>query len=198
MSLDEAELVARAKSGDVSAYEELVRRYQRLAFRVACVVAGDAEEAEDVAQVAFVNAWSALPRFRTGAPFQPWLLRIVANEAKNRGIAAGRRRRFALSLAVDEERRSAVADPPDEAVVAAERSAWLVAQLNRLRETDRTVLTLRYVLDLSEAEIAATLGCRRGTVKSRLHRALDRLRAQIATEEAEDMRANLTRGVDHR
>ncbi len=180
----------------MAAYEELVRRYQRLAFRVAYVISGDTDEAEDVAQTAFVNAWLALSRFRAGAPFRPWLLRIVANEAKNRGMAAARRRRFALALATDEAHRPLAADPPDAALVTAERSEWLVDHLNRLRDADRTVLTLRYVLDLPEAEIAAALGCRRGTVKSRLHRALGRLRAQIATDQAADDRANPTRGGD--
>jgi RNA polymerase sigma factor (sigma-70 family) len=123
-----------------------------------------------------------LPRFRVGAPFRPWLLRIVANEAKNRGLAAARRRRFALTLAADHGPQERTAEPPESAVVAAEERAWLVAHLNRLREEDRTILTLRFILDLPEAEIAATLGCRRGTVKSRLHRALGRLRAQIMAE----------------
>jgi RNA polymerase sigma factor (sigma-70 family) len=173
-------LVARAKSGETAAYEQLVRCYQRLAFRVAYVITGDADEAEDVAQTAFVNAYLALPRFRPGAPFRPWLLRIVANEARNRGLAAARRRRFVLALGADEAARTA--DPPDTAVVAAEERAWLLAHLDRLREEDRTILTLRYILELPEAEIAAALGCRRGTVKSRLHRALGRLRTQVLAE----------------
>ncbi len=180
----------------MAAYEELLRRYQRLAFRVAYVISGDTDEAEDVAQTAFVNAWLALSRFRAGASFRPWLLRIVANEAKNRGMAAARRRRFVLALAADEAHRPLVADPPDAALVTAERSEWLVDHLNRLREADRTVLTLRYALDLPEAEIAAALGCRRGTVKSRLHRALGRLRAQITTDQASDDGANPARGGD--
>ena len=67
-------------------------------------------------------------------------------------------------------------------MVAAEERAWLLAHLDRLREEDRTILTLRYILELPEAEIAAALGCRRGTVKSRLHRALGRLRTQVLAE----------------
>jgi len=118
-----------------------------------------------------------LPRFHDGAPFRPWLLRIVANEAKNRGLAAGRQRRFALALASTGAQQTA--DPPETALIAAEERAWLLAHLNRLREEDRTILTLRYILELPEAEIAATLGVRRGTVKSRLHRALGRLRTQV-------------------
>src|SRR5438132_12703638 len=89
--LDDTALVERARNGDVNAYETLVQHYQELAFRVAYQVTGDAADAEDAAQEAFVNAYYALGRFRPGAPFRPWLLRIVANEARNRRMAAHRR-----------------------------------------------------------------------------------------------------------
>src|SRR5947209_5976739 len=94
--LDDLELVERARRGDVSAYDDLVRRYQELAFRTAYLITGVAAEAEDAAQEAFVKAYYALPRFRAGAPFRPWLLRIAANEARNRRKAAGRREALAL------------------------------------------------------------------------------------------------------
>ena len=81
--LEEAELIERARRGEVVAYEELVLRYQDVAIRTAYLIAPDSD-AEDAAQEAFVKAWSALPRFRAGSPFRPWLLRIVANEASNR------------------------------------------------------------------------------------------------------------------
>ena len=87
--LEEQELVERARSGDVGAYEQLVRRYQDLAVRVAHVVGGSAAEAQDAAQEAFVKAFAALGRFRAGAPFRPWLLRIVSNEAITRARASG-------------------------------------------------------------------------------------------------------------
>ena len=86
----ESALVERARRGDHNAYGELVTRYQALAARVAFVITASAADAEDVAQDAFVKAFYALDRFREGAPFRPWLLRIVANEAKNRRVAAGR------------------------------------------------------------------------------------------------------------
>src|SRR5439155_14212074 len=94
--LDESELVARARRGDGDAYEELVRAYQGIAFRTAYVLAGSAADAEEAAQDAFVKAYRALWRFRAGAPFKPWLLRIVANEARNRRRSAGRRTALAL------------------------------------------------------------------------------------------------------
>jgi DNA-directed RNA polymerase specialized sigma24 family protein len=97
--LDEAELVERAKGGDHGAYGEIVHAYQGIAFRTAYLIAGDASEAEDAAQEGFVKAFYALPRFRSGAPLRPWLLRIVANEARNRRRSAGRRAHLALQAA---------------------------------------------------------------------------------------------------
>ena len=99
--LDEKELVARAKRGDADAYGELVQIYQGIAFRTAYLVAGNASDAEEAAQDGFVKAYRALWRFRPGAPFKPWLLRIVANEARNRRRAAGRRAALALRAAGD-------------------------------------------------------------------------------------------------
>ena len=97
--LDESELVERARSGDHEAYAELVHAYQAIAFRTAFLIAGGATEAEDAAQDGFVKAWRALGRFRAGAPFRPWLLQIVANEARNRRRSAGRRAQLALRTA---------------------------------------------------------------------------------------------------
>ena len=100
--LDESELIRRAQRGDEHAYEELVHAYQGIAFRIAYVIARNAGDAEDATQDGFVKAWRALGRFRTGAPFRPWLLRIVANEARNRRRSAGRRAGLALRAATSE------------------------------------------------------------------------------------------------
>jgi DNA-directed RNA polymerase specialized sigma24 family protein len=81
---NEAALVERARRGDPAAYEALVRAHQDIAFRTACLIAGSPLDAEEAAQEAFVKAWRALPRFRPGAAFRPWLLAIVGNEARNR------------------------------------------------------------------------------------------------------------------
>ena len=88
---DEAELIERAHHGDAGGFEELVTIYQDLAIRTAYVVLADHDEASDAAQDAFVKAFYALGTFRAGAPFRPWLLRIVANEAINRRRASQRR-----------------------------------------------------------------------------------------------------------
>src|SRR3984893_11399232 len=94
--LDDTGLVALARQGDARAYAELVRRYQDIAFRTAWAIAGTTAEAEDAAQTAFVKAYRALGRFRSGAPFRPWLLTIVANEARTRRRSAGRRAELEL------------------------------------------------------------------------------------------------------
>ena len=171
----ESALVERARRGDQGAYGELVTRYQALAARVAYVITASSAEAEDVTQEAFVKAYYALDRFRVGAPFRPWLLRIVANEAKNRRAAAGRRPTVELSAAADRA-SGETALLPEEAAVAADLRAGLLAAVKRLRTEDRLVLAYRYFFDLSEVEMADALGVARGTVKSRLSRAMTRLR----------------------
>ncbi len=176
---DDAVLAERARHGDERAFEELVRSYQAIAFRTAYLLTGSSADAEDAAQTGFVKAWTALPRFRPGAPFKPWLLRIVANEAHNRRRSA--RRRAELEL------RATAADPlgdaapsPEGAALGREHRAELLAAVNRLDERDRDVLTCRYFLELSEEETAQVLAVRRGTVKSRTARALSRLREVVA------------------
>ena len=180
-STEDTELVARARDGDVAAYEELVQRYQALATRVAYVITRSAVDAEDAAQEAFVKAYYALPRFRSGAAFRPWLIAIVANKARDKLRARGRREGLALRLA--EARPSGDAAPsPEAAAFADEEHRVVVDALNRLSERDRQVLAYRYFLDLSEAEMAAALRVARGTVKSRLARAQKRLRALLPKE----------------
>jgi RNA polymerase sigma factor (sigma-70 family) len=174
----DAELVELAQEGDVRAYGELVERYREVAFRAAYLIARNAADAEDAAQDAFVKAYYALDRFRRGDPFRPWILRIVSNEARNRRRAAGRRERLALREA--EHRGPGDATPsPDAAAIAVETRSALVAALEALPERDRLVVGYRYLLDLSETETARILGVRPGTVKSRLSRALGRLRAVL-------------------
>jgi RNA polymerase sigma-70 factor, ECF subfamily len=181
----EAALVERAREGDAVAYGSLVRAHQDIAFRVACLVGGTVVDAEEAAQEGFVKAWRALPRFRAGAPFRPWLLAIVANEARNRRRAAGRRAGLALRAADEAGHRGIDGGEPspEATVLASARRAALLAALAQLDDRDRAVLTCRYLLELSEEETAAALGCRRGTVKSRTSRALARLRERVGAEE---------------
>jgi RNA polymerase sigma factor (sigma-70 family) len=169
-------LVERACRGDPAAFEELVLAYQSLAFRTAFMIAGDAADAEEAAQDGFVKAHRALGRFRRGEPFRPWLLAIVANEARNRRRTRGRRAALTLRAAAEP---GAPGSDPEEAALAAERRQRLLAAVERLREDHRDVLACRYFLELSEEETAAALGLARGTVKSRTHRALSRLQEEL-------------------
>jgi RNA polymerase sigma-70 factor (ECF subfamily) len=178
--IEDTELIARARAGDVAAYESIVRRYQDVAVRTAYLICPETD-ADDAVQEAFLKAYDALPRFREGAPLRPWLLRIVANEARNRRRSAGRRQGLAL--------RAADAAPhgtepgPEQIVMAAEQRSELLAALNALRDDDREVLGARFLLDLSEAETSEALGIPRGTVKSRTSRALGRLRLALGGDE---------------
>ena len=174
---DDADLIRRTCAGDLRAYDQLVTRYQDVAVRVAHAMTGS-DDAHDVVQEAFVKAWRALPRFRQDAAFRPWLLRIVANEARNARRGAGRRVR--LALRASEDRPSAGAAPStEETVLIAERRRVVLAAVESLREADRDVISCRYFVGLSETETADVLHCRPGTVKSRLARARARLRVAL-------------------
>ena len=156
-----------------------MRAHQGIAFRTAYLVVGNAAEAEEAAQQGFIKAYRALGRFRPGSPFRPWLLQIVANEARNRRRSEGRR--AALTLRAAEEGSSGGAAPsPEGALLAGEDRERLLAAVNSLREEERLVIACRYFLELSEEETAAALGVRLGTVKSRTSRALEHLRESYA------------------
>jgi RNA polymerase sigma-70 factor (ECF subfamily) len=174
----EDELVERARDGDATAFAALARNHQEIAFRTAYLITRNAADAEDAAQIGLTKAWRALPRFRRGAPLRPWLLAIVANEARNRRRAEGRREGLALRAAHELPSGDAAPSPEGRAIAAEER-ATLLAALEQLSDDDRLVLSCRYLLDLGEEETGEVLSLRRGTVKSRTSRALGRLREQL-------------------
>lgn len=174
------DLVAKARSGDREAYAELVRRYERLAFRVAWLVCRSRVEAQDAAQEAFIKAFRALHRLRQHASFRPWLLQIVANEARNRVRSTSRRSRYESLAATGSA--DAVPSAEAEAVGATERDDVLAA-VERLPERERLIVACRYLLELSETETALVAGVPKGTVKSRLSRALARMRDDLAEVE---------------
>lgn len=181
---DDATAIARSKDGDLDAYTVLVVRYTAAAHRTA-VLLGAGDDAQDVVQEAFVKAFRGLRSFRADAPFRPWLLTIVAREAMN--LHRGGKRRADLQLrAASKDSGTPPPDPVDEAV-RAERRRVLLDAVRELPEKDQLVITCRYFLELSEAETAAALGWPKGTTKSRLSRALARLRERLALTLGEEV-----------
>ncbi len=177
--MDEIDLSTRAQQGDAVAWEHVVRRHQEAVFRLAYLLVGDADDAEDVAQETFIRAFGALDRFDTSRPLRPWLLRIATNLARNRRRAIGRY----LAAA----RRMLLATPEAVENIEGQSSQNWEAQtlwqaVRRLNSVDQQIIYLRYFLDLSEAEMATTLNIASGTVKSRLHRAMQRLRSVVERE----------------
>ena len=165
----------RAQRGDGRAFEELVRPHQEIAFRVAYLITGSEADAADASQDGLVKAWRGLGRFHTGLPLRPWLLAIVANEARNRCRSTARR--TALVLRVQREGVSGdAASSPEADVVAADERRRLLAAVDALPEASRLVVACRFLLGLTEEETGAALDLRRGTVKSRTSRALERLK----------------------
>ncbi len=179
--LNEAEILAKARTGDLDAYDALISQHTPFAHRTA-VLLGAGDDAEDVLQEAFVKAFRRLPLYRGDSPFRSWLLAIVANETRN--LHRSRRRRDGLVLRAAATELAPITGPdlPADAAVSAERRAALLDAVRGLDERDREVVVCRYLLDLSEAETAHTLGWPLGTVKSRTARALSKLRARLAAE----------------
>ncbi len=177
---DDSDLIDRAKLGDVDAYAELVRRYQRDARRIAAAIGG-AAVADDAAQEAFVRAYTFLHRFRPGAPFRPWLLAIVANVARNQRRSAGRWSR-ATRATCEHGVAPGLAPSAEDVVLTGHGNGALHAAVDALPLRYRDVVACRYLLELTEDETARVLGIARGTVKSRLSRALDRLERQFEKE----------------
>lgn len=167
----EADLICRARDGDAAAFEQIVRLHQEAVFRLAYLFLGSADDAEDAAQDVFVRAHKALERFDETRPLRPWLLAITANVSRNRlrslkRAAAALRRLIVPEITVTEFERGLEA-----------QALWqAVRQLSR---ADQEVIYLRYFLELSVNETAETLGVEAGTIKSRLSRALVRLRVVI-------------------
>lgn len=176
----------RATAGDPAAFGELLARHRSSALRVATVVLGTATGSDDVVQDADVRAWRAHSTIDPERGFRSWYLRVVANAAKNTRRSMGRR--AALELRdVRSEALTAAPDPADRAVTEAERRA-VIAAVNGLASSDRLVIALRHFEQLGEAEIADVLGCPVGTVKSRLSRAMARLRQHLIDNDMEEVR----------
>jgi RNA polymerase sigma factor (sigma-70 family) len=173
---DDADVIAGVIAGDRDLFRVLVARYGVLAKRTA-VLYGAADDADDVVQEAFVAAYRALPRFRTGEPFRPWLLRIVVNRSRN--VVRARNRAQTLADRMATWHHGVMEGDPSLEALSSERRDALVRALGDLRPPDREILVVRFLLDLSEADAARMLKLPKGTVKSRTARALQRLRVTL-------------------
>jgi RNA polymerase sigma-70 factor, ECF subfamily len=177
--VNEADIISQIRCGSETAWETFVAEHQQSVFRLAYLMLGDTDEAEDIAQEAFIRAFRAIDSFDSARPARPWLLGIAANLARNRYRSVSR---YVAAIT------RAWRNEPEQAATLGEQSAqqWeaqtLWQAVQRLNRVDQEVIYLRYFLDLSEAEITATLSIARGTVKSRLHRAVSRLRTIVDSE----------------
>jgi RNA polymerase sigma-70 factor, ECF subfamily len=183
VSDDDRETVRRVQAGETEAFEVLVEKYKRKAFRLAYQVLRDQEESLDVAQEAFVKAFRALPRFKGDSAFYTWLFRITMNLALDRKRQRATRVR---SMGTDDvppeewERTAVSTDPDPEAVATgAERREKIREALDSLSEHHRAIIILSDIEGLQYREIAEVLGIPMGTVMSRLHHARKRLRAVL-------------------
>jgi RNA polymerase sigma-70 factor (ECF subfamily) len=175
-TLDEIELIEAAARGRRDAFGELVRLHQDVVFRAAYLITRSVTDAKDVAQDAFVKAYARLPQLRDLSLFRPWLLRIVGNEARNRIRSDARWRDLAVRDVVAD---ATAGSDPERLALQTEDYRSLLRAVDGLRGEERLVIACRYFLELSEAETAETLGWPKGTVKSRLSRAIERLRDSL-------------------
>ena len=177
--MSESEVIAQALDGDLDAFGELVRLYERPVFNLAYRMLGEAGEAEDAAQEAFIKAYSNLHRYDVNRSFKTWILSITSNHCIDR-----LRKRRLTYLSIDEPlpaHPALVSDfaNPESAALAEERSAEVQGMLDQLSEEYRLVVILRYWYDMSYAEIAEMLDTSESAIKSRLFRARQALAKQI-------------------
>ncbi|HKI52776.1 MAG TPA: sigma-70 family RNA polymerase sigma factor, partial [Anaerolineales bacterium] len=170
--MDESTLISRSKNGDIAAWEPLVRMHQQPVFRYAYLLLGDPDDAEDIAQETFLRAWKYLKRFDTTRPLRPWSLRITSNLSSNWRRSAGRYVSALTRAFRDEPAPDSIEEKSTQQMQADE--LWEAVQ--GMKMVDQQVIYLRYFLDLSVAETADVLQIAEGTVKSRLSRALKKLR----------------------
>jgi RNA polymerase sigma-70 factor (ECF subfamily) len=181
----EAALIARCAAGDEVACAELVEEHQRLVFQLALNLLGDAQEALDLSQEVFLRVFRTLPTFRGQSALRTWIYRITVNQAKNR-LRWWHRRRRAQQVSLDDHIRDHGELPseilgasPDRVLRQKELGERLKEALESLPFDQKTAIVLREVDGLSYEEIAFSLGVAVGTVKSRLARARESLRAQL-------------------
>ena len=174
--MDEPTLIHHAANGDALAWEPLVLAHQQAVFRLSYLLLGDPDDAEDIAQETFLRAWKHLKRFDATRPLRPWLLSIASNLASNRRRSAGRYL-AALTRAFRDEPTSINNTEENSSQALQANDLWKAVQTLKL--PDQQIVYLRYFLDLTVSETAEVLQVAEGTVKSRMSRALEKLRNVI-------------------
>jgi len=169
-------LVIAARDGDEGAFEQLVELHRTETHRLCRMILGSSGEAQDAAQEAFVRAWRDLPKLRDTSRWAAWFRRATVRAA----IDQSRRRRV-REITLDAAAAGGSLSAPDPTAGIAGRRD-LADAFARLDASDRAVLSLRYGADLEVPDVAASLGIPLGTAKSRIHRALDRLRKQLGED----------------
>lgn len=173
--MDEASLIRSASQGDAAAWEPLVLAHQQAVFRLSYLLLGDPDDAEDIAQETFLRAWKHLKAFDPTRPLRPWLLSIASNLASNRRRSARRYLAALMRAFRDEPPHSTIEESSAQALEA--QQLWKSVQTLRLAE--QQIIYLRFFLELSVIETAEVLNVAEGTVKSRLNRALEKLRSAL-------------------
>jgi RNA polymerase sigma-70 factor (ECF subfamily) len=183
----EIDWVRQARQGNAEAWESIVLEHQQAVFRLAYLLLGDADEAEDVAQETFIRAFRALDGFDAQRPLRPWLLRIATNLAYNWRRSTGRYLLALQRLLYHEPAPPSLRQRTEQRLEA--ETLW--EAIRKLTLPDQQVIYLRYFLESSENEAAEVLRVPTGTVKSRLHRALGRLRVILQEEYSETMQEGI-------
>ena len=177
--MTEPHLVARAQQGDLPAFEELVRKYQREIYHLACRMVHDPEEAKDMAQQTFLQAFVHIREFRGHSQFRTWLFRIAINQCYN---WLKRKKKFGDPVD-SQDLNLAGEDNPQEGLLAAEERTRLYAALERLPAKQQAVLTLKLERGLSYQEISQELGGTAGAARVNYCQAVKTLKKYLLTEE---------------
>lgn len=181
----DAELVARVQRGDKRAFDLLVLKYQRKIMRLLSRMIRDPSEIEDVAQEAFVKAYRALPQFRGESAFYTWLYRIAINTARNWQVANGRRPSAPTTIENEDGETFSQIDnlmdisTPESMLASRQVVETVNAAIDALPEDLKTAIVLREIEGLSYEEIAESMECPIGTVRSRIFRAREAIAAQL-------------------